>query len=313
MIYIYVYIYTYVYQYQYVYTSPVHSVSHYQRATVVVICRFSGYVNLKKGIKEQSDMHTYQTTMLETFLFAAAGAVSAGIVAAVHKHALNCTRELLGLKKASNTITGGVRPKSQRSKKPVLHKTIAKKPSADQAAPSRDAASKAKGKKPASPKKASNRTAKVAKGLVSSHQKLIEERKLNEEHSEGPGSKQLIHYQIITYVTPLKDGEPGRPMFVLKQKGREISLMGLNEGPVCKRIVLSTHVMKEESKNFIIQMDEASVSEKQGQELIYMDVDSLMASADNKTSHGFVVQGEMVDIVKKCVEKVLQMHEDNRK
>jgi len=239
-------------------------------------------------------------------LCSSAGAASAGIVAAVHKDALNFTRELFGFHKASDTMTGGVRPKSQRSKTVVLQKAIAKKPSANKAAAS-------KGKKTANPKKASNRTAKVAKGLVSSHQELIDESEVNEDHSEGSGSKELIHCQIITYVTPLKDGEPGRPMFVLKQKGREISLLGLIEGPGGKRNVLITHVMKEESCTWIIQMDEASMSEKQGQELIYMDVDSLMASAQNKTSHGFVVQGEMVDIVKKCVEKVLQMHEDNRK
>jgi len=55
-----------------------------------------------------------------TMLCSAAGAASAGIVAAVHKDALNFTRELFGFHKASDTMTGGVRPKSQRSKTVVL-------------------------------------------------------------------------------------------------------------------------------------------------------------------------------------------------
>jgi len=288
-------------------------------------------------------MHKYQTTMFDILLFAL-GATSACIVATVNKHAVDYTRELLGLKKARDT-------KYKTSKKKGLHKTIAKpapspaaaikakgkklsaaaaskakgkKLSAHNSAPSLAAASKPKGKKPAKPEKASNLNTKLAEGLVSSPHKLVEEREVSEAKIEGSASNEECHYKIVTFVMPQQDEDvvgatkgEGKVMFVLEKTGRRIRLMGIMDGPEGKMNVLDKHVIPKQSCTWIVQMDEAPVtdakSKTQGQELIYMDVSSLLASADNKTSHGYVVQGEMVDIVKKCVEKVRQMHADNRK
>ena len=259
------------------------------------------------------------------------GAASACFIATVNKHAVGYTRELFGLAKASDTMTGGVRRKYQRSKKQVLQKTIAKKLSAHKAAPSRDAASKAKGKKPASetkaskakgkkpasPQRASNRNNKVAEGLVSSPQKLIDEREVNEANIEGSASNVERHYKILTFVMPQKDEDvvgatkgEGKLMFVLGKKNRHLILMGILDGPNGNSKVLDTHVIPKQSCTWIVQVDEVLVTDEN---LICIDVFSLLASADNTTSHGYVVQGEMVDIVKKCVEKVRQMHADNRK
>ena len=262
-------------------------------------------------------MHKHQTTMFVKLACALVGAASACFIATVNKHAVGYTRELFGLAKASDTMTGGVRRKYQRSKKQVLQKTIAKKLSAHKAAPSRDAASKAKGKKPASPQRASNRNNKVAEGLVSSPQKLIDEREVNEANIEGSASNVERHYKILTFVMPQKDEDvvgatkgEGKLMFVLGKKNRHLILMGILDGPNGNSKVLDTHVIPKQSCTWIVQVDEVLVTDEN---LICIDVFSLLASADNTTSHGYVVQGEMVDIVKKCVEKVLQIHEGNRK
>ena len=294
-------------------------------------------------------MHKYQTTMFDILLFAL-GATSACIVATVNKHAVDYTRELLGLKKARDT-------KYKTSKKKGLHKTIAKKLSAHNSAPSLAAASKAKGKKlsahkpapgpaaaskakgtelsahkaapsptavrkvkakePAKPKQASKRITKVAEGVVSSPQKLVEERQVSEENIEGSVSNIERHYKILTFVKPQKDEDvvgatkgEAEVMFVLGKEGRRLSLLDIRDGAIGNTNVLDKHVIPNQSCTWIIQMDEAVVADAK---LICLDVMSLLASADNKTSHGYVLQGEMVDIVKKCVEKVRQMHADNRK
>jgi len=287
-------------------------------------------------------MHKYQTTMFDILLFAL-GATSACIVATVNKHAVDYTRELLGLKKARDT-------KYKTSKKKGLHKTIAKKLSAHNSAPSLAAASKAKGKKlsapaaskakgtklsadkaapsptavrkvkakePAKPKQASKRITKVAEGVVSSPQKLVEERQVSEENIEGSASNIERHYKILTFVKPQKDEDvvgatkgEAEVMFVLGKEGRRLSLLDIRDGAIGNTNVLDKHVIPNQSCTWIIQMDVAVVADAK---VICLDVMSLLASADNKTSHGYVVQGEMVDIVKKCVEKVRQMHADNRK
>ena len=315
-------------------------------------------------------MHKYQTTMFKNLLFALAGATSAYIITAVNKHAVDYTSELLGLKKASVT-------KYKTSKKKGLHKTIGKKLSAHNSAPSLAAASKAKGKKlsahkaapsptavrkvkakeliahkpapgpaaaskakgtelsadkaapsptavrkvkakePAKPKKASKRITKVAEGVVSSPQKLVEERQVSEENIEGCVSNIERHYKILTFVKPQKDEDvvgatkgEAEVIFVLRKEGRLLSLFDIRDCAIGNTIVLDKHVIPNQSCTWIIQMDVAVVADAK---VICLDVMSLLASADNKTSHGYVVQGEMVDIVKKCVEKVRQMHADNRK